>query len=52
MDTSPSSYSRDECEELQVAFEVLYEESLNMAKKNIKLKNSLHNVNFENEALK
>lgn len=49
MDNSPSSYSR---KELWVAFYALYVETIKMAKKNMKLKNSIKKAIWENEALK
>lgn len=51
MDNSPSSYSREGLEELLKAFEALYKESFKMAKKNIKLMNSLKTVTLEKEPL-
>lgn len=44
MDNSPSSYSTEEFEELEEAFEALYEELIKMVKWNIKLKDSLKKV--------
>lgn len=47
MDNSPASHIR---EELQEAFNVLYEESMKMKKRNMKFKNSFKKVTLENEA--
>lgn len=48
MDNSPSSQRR---EELQEAFEALYDESLKLAKRDKELKESLKKTTFKKEAL-
>lgn len=48
MDTSPSSLTK---EELQEAFDALYEESIKMAERNMKFKNSLKIVILEKEVI-
>lgn len=51
MDKSPSTYSSEEFEELQKAFEAHYKESIKMVKRNMKLKDSKKKVSLKNEAL-
>lgn len=48
MDTSPSSLTK---EELQEAFDALYEESIKMAERNMEFKNSLKIVILEKEVI-
>ena len=51
MVTSPSNYSKKEFDELKIAFEALYKKFINMAKKNMKLKDSLKKVTLDKETL-
>lgn len=51
MDNSPLFYTREELEELQEAFEALYEESIKMAKRNKELMDSLKKVTLEKESI-
>lgn len=47
MNTSPSSYSREEFEELQTVFEALYAESLKVTERNMQLKENIKKVTLE-----
>lgn len=51
IDNSSSSFSQEEFEEPQEAFEALYKESIKMAKGNWELKDLLNKVALEKETL-